>query len=655
MKNNKMFSRLSIALVIMLVLSSVQSAFATGTTAGTAISNTASVTFTDGSNSRSKTSNTISFFVGHKVAGSFSTVADQTALQNQSVYIPVSFSSTSNYSTTFSVGYSLPSGTGTGKFTPSTYELYVDNGTPLVFDGADVLVSGNEVYVEGSPTTKNYLLKITTPASLNNDDSARVRVTFTNFPVDNSGADVFYVNSGFSTDRDVSVRIQKPVVSVTITQTPPTPAIPGAPVQYSVVYSNTGTTNPTSAATFTFVVPSGLTWNGGAGPTTLATTNTLSSPVPPTPSDVSYSYSAGTVTITIPQANLAYTNFTTTYNTNTQTFSFGNLLTIDTTVATGPASGATITTSGTSAWPAGSYSISTGSINFTPNSTSSVSNITVATSYGFKWIPVNPINSTLSTGSNEIVEFQYFLKNMGNTTNSVNLTKSHNATGSIADSATATTVYFASSPLTANAAITENSITSLSNVAKGTGQYVYVRVYTRLYKTGSTPAVLNDSLKKTITASAVTTTGNIFYGYTSTDDNGVVVTKITMQTLSISMEIDSVLRVGFNDNYTAFLGASMKIGPSDTVVYKITVSNGSAASISNILISNAIQTELTHLTNGYGSGEGITIDDGVTVSNLTTGADIDVAQVVGTTFSTSSSFSLNGGATRIFRYRCIVD
>ena len=58
MKNRSMFSRIGVAMVIALLISSVQHSFAAGTTAGTAITNTASVTFNDGANVKNKTSNT---------------------------------------------------------------------------------------------------------------------------------------------------------------------------------------------------------------------------------------------------------------------------------------------------------------------------------------------------------------------------------------------------------------------------------------------------------------------------------------------------------------------------------------------------------------------------------------------------------------------
>lgn len=651
MKNTKLFSRLGAAMVLALLISSVQVSFANGTTAGTLISNTASVTFTDGGNVRNKNSNTVNFYVGHKVAGSFSAMANQNALENVWVNIPVSFQSTSNYGTYYSVSYLVES-IGGNTFTPASYVLHEDGGTVGVFvdSTTDPVISGNQLFVEGaSGTTRNFILRVKTPASANNGDSARVRLTFTNASADSAAGNRYMVNVGFTTSQNVKISIQKPVISLNVVQSAPSPATPGTPVPFSVNYSNTGSTNPSGNVTFTFAIPANMTWTGGAGPSTLTTTSTLGT-APAPGADISFTYSTGVVTFTIPNGNLNYTGFTGANATNTHTFSLGNFVKIDS--ANGGANpGTTITTTGTTPWPQFSYNDGTNTVNVTPN-TSGATNFNVGTSYGFKFTAAAPVSPSLTAGPKEFVEYKFTVSNMGNTTNTVNFTNTHSGSSTVGDSAG--TVVFASAPLAVNGSFTSNQITSLTGITKGADTTVYVRIYMRATTNGTTPVANADTYIKTIIASAQTTTGNLYYDHIAAHDNVLVTTTATTLTLYISMAIDSVNIMG-----TQSLYSGQNPGPGDIVTYKITVSNTAAGAVSNISISNMIPTNTTFITDAYGTGSGITIADGgtpTTTSNLTTASDGDAAQVVGSVFSTNpTTFSLASGATKIFRYRCTVN
>ena len=643
MKNNKMFSRLSIALVMMFVLSSVQSAFANGTVAGTPISNTASVTFTDGSNTRTKTSNTVSFFVGHKIAGSFSSPATTNTVDNKTVYIPVSFQSISNYSTNFNVSVSVAGG---NTFTPSSTSLLVDDGTTIgTYQGTELAASDPQTFAENAAgTTKNYLVEVVIPVAAN-ATTATVQVTFTNVSVDIPGDDVYVVNGTFNATVNAVVTIARPAINVTVAQTPPSPnVIPGAVVGYALSYSNTGTTDPIGDVVFSYNIPSNMIWTGLTSGS-FATTNT--NPVSSAAANVTYIYSAPTVTFTIPAVNIAHVNFT---GGNTQTFNLGNYVKIDTANG-GPIPGATLSTTGLTPWPAqaASYNDGTNDVSLTPT-TSGFTDLTVGTSYGFKF---TQLTANQSAGYLEIAEYKFLVRNMGNTTNQVNLTKSHVA-GSIIDSNL--TVFFASAPLATNGSITDNQITNVVGIAKGAFSTIYVRVLMPATTDGGTTAVSNGSTYiKNIIATANVTTGGLFALHVTIDDNVTVTTTITMNTLYISMAIDSVEVLGVKSLYTG----TQKVGPGDIVTYKITVSNTSAGTISGISVANSIPTNVAFFTNAYAVLSGITIADGATptvTTILTNSVNADEASCDGTTFrTTSANFSLTTGQTKIFRYRCTVN
>jgi hypothetical protein len=149
MSKNNMFSRIGVLLIavaLMLVVAG-ESVMASGTLAGTVISNQATVNYSAGSDARSATSNTVSLTVGYKVSINLYASSSSTSTVDSTIlYKPFYIYNSGNYSDYFKM-------TVGGVPTGWTAQIYKDVNNDQLWDGGDSLItSGGKLYTDYNPT-----------------------------------------------------------------------------------------------------------------------------------------------------------------------------------------------------------------------------------------------------------------------------------------------------------------------------------------------------------------------------------------------------------------------------------------------------------------------------------------------------------------------
>lgn len=599
MKNTTMFSRLGAMMIIALLISSVQYGVAAGTTAGTAITNSATVSYMDGVNLKNKTSNTVTMYVGHKVAGAFSPASGSTnTYDNVTYYHAINFQNSSNRLTKYTMSFNSVAG-----YTLSL--IRDDNQDGVHQPGETTVVTTDSLVIDGS---KYYFIKAVV-GTIANGTANGITVTFTNASGDSTNTVV--VNPAASFSYTLTSTIVKPVISYQVSGTAPSPLIPGAPFDFTVTLDNTGTATPysydlgtsdSSAVRIQYTVPANFEFTGGASGTFASTAGYIS-----------YTYSSGIITMLIDTSYLEPAD---------ASFNFTLPVRIDQTLnsGTGPASGSSINSQ------AGDFSVLTYSNPQTQLTTTAstsgtifTGSTTVAASKGGMW-SVTPAND--STAANETNEYILTLKNMGNTSATFTITDTDNGGNVVVNH------------LVAESSYGTDLAGSTASVAAGST----IQIYVRLTVPGT--AVAQDSIKRKL-AVASDAAGTLYTGAVVSDYEHTIVTYVVAASFNITLAAESVAGIGTTTNPA----------PEDTVTFALTLANTGTTNITSVQISNLIPANMTFLANAYAAGQGIRID-AVNQSNANDGDD---AYFDGSAVKTNSTFSINAGVTKVLRYKCTVN
>jgi uncharacterized repeat protein (TIGR01451 family) len=607
MKNTKMFSRIGVAMVIALLISSVQFSSAAGTAAGTAITNTASVTFNDGANVKNKTSNTVTMYVGHKVAAAFTPASDSLGTyDNVTYYRPIEITNQGNRTTPFTVSFNSPTG--------YTLTLIDDDNQDGIHQSGEVtpVTTTTSIAADGS---RKYFIKADL-GTIANGTTDNIIVTFTNAAVDDGGNNIVVLNPSAAFSFTLKSTIVKPVISFAVSGTAPSPLIPGAEFNFGITLDNTGSATPysydlgttsSSVVRLQYTVPTNFSFTGGASGTfALSPSGT-----------VSYEYSGGIVTMYVDTSYLEPAD---------AAISFTLPIIIDQSQnnSTGPASGASINSS------AGSF----GNLNYSsPQNqlpvTASTSGtiftgaVTVATSKGGKWT-VTPANDSSAAG--ETSEYVLTLKNMGNLSATFKVTDVDASGNVVVDHIVAESTNG-----------TDLGAGNTASVSAGSTIQIYVRL------TIPGIAAVSDSIKRQISVSS-NATGTLWTGVVGSDTTHTITTTVIAATFNITLAAESI----------GGLGTTTNPAPGDTITFALTIANTGGTNVTSVVISNLIPTNMSFVANGFAVGNGIRID-AVNQSNANDGDDAHYDAAGNGTVKTNSTFSVNAGITKVLRYKCTVN
>ena len=247
MRTHNLFSRFGLAMVAILLLSSMQRVYAYGTLAGTVITNQASVQYNAGSNVRNATSNPVTMTVGYKVSLNLvNPTATTTTVDSTTIYEPFYAYNAGNYGDNiqFTVSH-LPTGWIDTIF-------YDKNHNGILDAGDSAITSGGYHYTDTTYANRlSIILKITIPSVADNhSDSVTVGVqSYGSGP----GGVVRVGGAGLQTFA-AYVTIAKPVLSFTVTPTYGANKIPGETESYALTVTNTGhlATNGNSTVTWKY-------------------------------------------------------------------------------------------------------------------------------------------------------------------------------------------------------------------------------------------------------------------------------------------------------------------------------------------------------------------------------------------------------------------
>jgi hypothetical protein len=283
---NKIAARAVLSAVAILAITCAFSApaLAQQTPGGTVISNTATATYSDGTQSYSATSNTVTVTVAN-VAGIAitpdQTASSQTVAAGQTTAYSFTVSNTGNFDNTIQfgrvavgLGYAL---SGAGSAGATVVEAFVDVDASGTFNAGDVDITAQGATANvARASSVTIIIRVTTGAAASGDltvtlgDASTGGPTFDNQALNGSTNDVFTVTAGVNGQREAKGTIIKTVATVAIFNGPagaPAATGPGG-------NSNTDFTNKS--------VQTGINvaYNGGAGTTTSASeqivyTNTL--------------------------------------------------------------------------------------------------------------------------------------------------------------------------------------------------------------------------------------------------------------------------------------------------------------------------------------------------------------------------------------------
>lgn len=263
------------ALVLSLGWSSNVLAAVGETTAGTTISNTATVNFQVSGVAQTPVSNTTptEFVVDKKVDltvsddGGVNTVPGAT-----NVGLPFTVTNTGNASDSFTLA--AANVTTGDQFDVSSYAIYIDVNNNNAYDAGDTLVTGPVTIARD--TALNVVIVSTIPGTVVNGNTANMTLTATTTSTATTGAesatvvDVVFAdagNNGTEVDTNtytiqtatLGVVKSAQVVSDPVNGTTNPKAIPGATVRYTITVSNTGS-NAATAVTLTDNIPTNTSY-----------------------------------------------------------------------------------------------------------------------------------------------------------------------------------------------------------------------------------------------------------------------------------------------------------------------------------------------------------------------------------------------------------
>jgi uncharacterized repeat protein (TIGR01451 family) len=270
----KRVSLAAIALSSVGIMPSVWAA-AGETTAGTSISNTATVNYSVGSVAQTAVnSNANSFLVDKKVDLTVAKGTGATTVPGAAnVGLPFTVANTGNASDSFTL---TAANVGTGdNFDTSSYALYLDvNGNGIYDAGTDTAISG-PVTIARDASIK-VLIVSTIPGTVVDGNTANMTLTATTTSTKTTGAETATVidvvfadagNDGTETDTNIytistanlAVVKSAVVVSDPVNSTTSPKAIPGAIIRYTITVTNNGAAAAT-AVTLTDNIPANTTY-----------------------------------------------------------------------------------------------------------------------------------------------------------------------------------------------------------------------------------------------------------------------------------------------------------------------------------------------------------------------------------------------------------
>lgn len=584
--------------ILVLLAGITNVATASGTAAGTAINNQASVDYTAGTNPRNATSNTITLYVAHRVAGAYSPASRTDAgVDNRTVYYAVDFVNQGNRSDNFNITFN----SNTGYTVAMINDL---NGDGLFDTGEPVITSTGAL---GADSTRHMLVRVQIASARPDAENVTITATLTSTATDDAGNNIVVANPGTAFDFSVSYTVQRPVIVFTATQSNVSSnasRIPGANVTYTMSLDNTGTGAVSGNDTVTFVLDPNFKY--------------VSSTQSGALSGADGNGNGGTITWVFTQGQLAPAQ---------SAISIEAVVQVEQTTSsgTGVSSGTTVyaMTTANSTQTKTRYS---DGVNTYDQDNAQSFNFAVGTASGAVITQITPDGSG---NVGDVIEYHYTLKNTGNHSDGYDFSQ--------ADAGGSLNVAHVFS-LTAGGA----SVTSMTGVAQGVTSDFYVRV------TIPSSAADADSIKRDLTAATQTATPTAPTGG-STSSTDLVRTIVAAPTIAV------VLSGGESDIISGGVGGHAV--PGTVMRWTVTITNtgtGTAANVSssnvnphltsNTIVANSFDIdadgngsfEITGVGNGYNSG-GITI-----TTNPVTG------------FATVTLSSIASGENRKYRYNVAV-
>jgi hypothetical protein len=526
-----------IGVVLLVTGLCAQMASAAGTAAGTAISNQASVTYNAGSNSRSATSNTVTLYVAHKVAGAFSPASrTESGVDNRTVYYAVDFVNQGNRADDFSISFNSNAG--------YTVSMINDADGDGVFDAGESAITSTGSLA--ADATIHMLVKVIIASGRTDGENPTITATLTSTAVD--AGNIVVANPGATFTFSISYTVQKPVIVFTATQSNVTSnasRIPGADVTYTMSLDNTSTsgTGVSGSPTVTFVLDPHFKY--------------VSSTQSGSLSGADGNGNGGTVTWTFTSGQLAAAQ---------------PAISIDVVVepeqvtsnGSGVASGTTVYAMTTAQSTQTKVNYSDGVNSYNQDNANSF-NFNVGRAAG---CVITQVTANGSGDPTATVEYQYTLKNTGNATDGFDFTQANDATGDL-DVAHV----FSETSL-------GTSVTSISGVTQGNTVNFYVRVVI------PNSATDGQTIKRDLTATTqVATPTGPTGGATYSTDN--LTTTVTAPNVSVT------LAGGETDIISGGLGG--KVVPGSVMRWTVVITNngtGNATSVSSSNVNAHLSTNI---------------------------------------------------------------
>lgn len=591
--------RLSAVLAALLWCSAGPSLYANGTTAGTAITNKATVNFNAGSNPRTATSATVTLHIGHKVTASFSpSSGSSNGVDDKTIYVPLTFTQNGNRWDQFAIAVSK-SGSNTAKYTVDVMNDANGNGS---FDAGEVVITNTGGMA--ADAARKMLLRIQVASETPDNDACGITVTMTSQAAD-AGTDTVVVNKNAAFTYTYTYTVKKPVIAFSVTQVTNTTAnaarIPGKQITYRVSAQNTGSVAPTAASqvywqynsslmTYASTTGSAAADSSGWKVFTLTAAQLPASMASPVTFDVTY---------TIDQ----------TQNSNTGVTEGTSIYMND------PANSARVylkylQEASNTKW----YNAAGGTLNFT-----------VGKASGLTWT-ATPVNNSGNPG--DVVEYKFTIKNTGN----------HQDTYSLADARNLGDLDVAH-VFAMTAAGTAVTVTTAVNA--GATQDLFVRV--------TVPAAATDGQKiqRNITVTTATATPDApVGGSTSAAYTAPLVTTVKAPVLNVSLA----------NTIASGVGTPANPAPGDVVQWTVTIQNAGTGNATSISSSNL---GFAHTGSNTFVASSIDVDPAGDNSWTVTGKD-NGGSFTGGTITVSSGIvtvtftSIPSGSTVKYRYKTLV-
>lgn len=527
---------------ILLLLSVVaEMGFATGTPAGTAISNQATVTYTAGSNSRTATSNTVTLYVAHKVVGVFSPASrSEGGVDNLlAVYYPVQFVNTGNREDNFNISFA----SSDPDFAPA---MINDADMDGAFDAGE-----SEITTTGAlaaDATRYMLVRLTIAA--NQPDNVPVTITASLTSTASNAGVIVVANPGQQFQFVLTYTVRKPVITFTSSQSDVSSEasrIPGADVTYTMSLDNTSASASGIAgpATVTFKVDPHFHYvsstMGGV----------LSSPDGTTGN-------GGTVTWTVAAADLEASDAALSFNVVLEPEQVTNN-------GTGVTAGTPVYAMNTGLGFPTQVQYSDGPNTYTlDNANTHTFNVGRASG-----AVLTQVTADATSEPGYIVEYTYTLKNTGNATDNFALTQA-NGGGSL-DVAHV----FSSTSGSATA------ISELTAVGQGSTVTFYVQV------TIPTSAADGETIVRNLTATTQTALPNPPTGGSTSSTDGVIT---TVAAATVTIVVD-----GGASSIVSGTDLNGKVVPGTVMNWTVTVTNGGKATAKDVTASNLIAHQTTNV------------------------------------------------------------